>query len=155
MPFILGASWTGGEATVVVYDGKVQIARGVEALPTYFTFLGLERLRRYSIDEMVGLLSLFGAGQPTTSNVGDAWSDGAKYPELNPAIVDVGGVVKYVVHFIDRGPVQTHGPGEPPPPHIGGMPGDAPLVLQRWSLQLFPAMHDLDWKREGRVERPH
>ena len=68
-------------------------------------------------------------------------------------MVDKDGVLKYVVHVIDKGPVQTHGPGEPLPPHLGGMPGDAPLVLQRWSLQLFPVKHDLDWKLEGRVER--
>ncbi len=153
MPFIVGVSWNGGDATVLVYNGKVQTARGMKALPAYFMFLGVDRLRKYTIDEMIGLLGVFEADQP--AHVGDPWSDAAKYPELNPAIVDKDGVVKYVVHFIDQGPVQRHGPGEPPLPHLGGMPGDAPLVLQRWSLQLFPVKHDLAWKLEGRVERPH
>ncbi len=153
MPFILGASWNGGDATVLVYDGKVQTARGMKALSAYFMFLGVDRLRKYSMDEMVGLLGVFEAGQP--AHVGDPWSDAAKYPELNPAIVDKDGVVKYVLHFIDKGPAPTQVPGDPPLPRPGGRPADAPLVLQRWSLQLFPVKNNLAWKFEGRVERSH
>lgn len=159
MPFLLGAWWEGGEGYALVYGDKIHTERGVAALPQFFEFLGEARLRALSVDLLDRMLGILGASKPAPSDVGGPWRHSEHYQDLFPTILDRDGVLTYVVHFIQVArplPPELGGPpappGSPPPPR-GGRPGGLPLVLQRWSLQLFPVPPDLDWKLEGRVER--
>jgi hypothetical protein len=145
-PFLFGARWSGGGARVLVYDGKVQTTHGAAALSPYFRFLGEARLRGLTVDLLDNLLMTLGIAAPEAHDVGAPWEGAAHYQDLFPAIVDKDGVVKYVVHYVEAEP-----PSEGPGP---GSKGPAPLVLQRWSLQLVPVLPAVDWKLEGRVERP-
>jgi hypothetical protein len=157
-PFLLAAWWDGGGTRVLVYGGKIHRERGAAALPGYFEFLGATRLRTLSVDLLDGMLQALGASRPTPPDVGAAWAASDHYRDLFPAVVDTDGILKYVVHFVQVQrplPPELGGPpapsGQPPPK--GGRPGGLTLVLQRWSLQLFPVKPALDWKLEGRVER--
>lgn len=150
-PFLLAAWWEGGGAYVLVYGGKVHTTRGVAALPGFFAFLGAARLRAFSIDELDGVLHALGASRPTPPDVGAPWRDQDLYQDLFPRIVEQDGVLKYIVHYVQV--------ALPLPPELGGprtgsrAPG-WPMTLQKWSLQLFPPVKDLDWRLEGRVQRP-
>jgi hypothetical protein len=145
-PFLLGAWWNGGGgARVLVYNRKVQTARGIAALPPYLSFLGEERVRTLSIEFLDTLLYTFGVSAPERPDVGAPWRRTSHYPDLFPVIADRDGVLAYVVHY-----VEVHPPG----PFGGSKPLDWPLVLQRWSLQLHPVRPGLDWQLEERVERP-
>lgn len=165
-PFLLKAWWAGADGKeaaehVLVYDGKIHRERGTAALPSYFEFLGAAHLRTLSIDDVDTLLVALGPYRPAAPDVGAPWRYQQAYEDLYPAILEKDGVLKYVVHYVEVMPPSLPVPGEPPPPFPGapppppggGKPGDAPLVLQRWSLQLFPVVPNLDWKLEGRVER--
>jgi hypothetical protein len=144
-PFLIAARWSDGEEYVLVFDGKVQTARGVAALPAYLTYLGEARLRALPVGTVAGLLEILGAAKPTKASVGRLWASGTKSNEdLVPAVVDNAGTLKYVVHFVEASP------SFPP----GGSKPASNLVLERWSLQLFPVVSNLDWKKEATVERP-
>jgi hypothetical protein len=147
-PFLLGAWWSNGGATVLVFDGKVQEPRGIADLPAYLTFLGEARTRALDVEFLDNLLEVFKAARPADDSAGIPWTVSSSYPELHPTISQSSALVKYVGHYVERRPALPLGlRGGPPAP--GG-----PLVLQRWSLQLFPVVSSLEWKFEGRVEKP-
>jgi hypothetical protein len=144
-PFLLGAQWAEGGARVLVYDEKVQTTRGAAALPGYFEFLGVERLRQLSVDDLWDLLYSLGAHHPARPDVGPTWEDQELYQDLFPVIAEEDQILRYIVHHVEV---------DPPGPFGGSKPLDLPLVLQRWSLQLYPPRPDLDWELEERIERP-
>ena len=148
-PFLVAGWWPGnGGVRVLVYDGKVQTARGMAALPGYFEFLGADRLRALPVGSLDNVLYTFGVSAPDRSEVGPPWRKGVEdYQDLFPVITEHDGVLEYVVHYVEVDP--------PLPSGMGGSKAPGPLVLQRWSLQLFPVRPDLDWEMQGKIERPN
>ncbi len=169
-PFLLGAWWTGGEAHVLIHGGKIHPERGVAALPGLFASLGPARLRAIDVDLLDGALLALGASQPTAPGTGGMLRRVDHDQDLFPKVVEANGVITYVVHCFEVRPPNPPGltgggppppaggppppSGGPPPPSGGGRIITGTQVLQRWTLQLHPVPAQLDWKLEGRVERP-
>ena len=144
-PFLIHTWWDNKGTSVLVYDNKVQTARGAAALPPYLQFLGESRVRGLSIDDVETLLEVLGTARPSSSL--GLWSrHAASYPDLHPAIVDTNGRRAYVAHFFDIDP--------PLPRGLGGSRAPGPLVLHRWSFPLWPVAPTDGWKPEGHIERP-
>jgi len=154
-PFLLGAWWSNGGATVLVYDGKVRESRSIADLPAYLTFLGETRTRALDVEFLDNLLEVFKAARPTDESAGIPWRVSSSYKELYPTISQSNGLVKYVVHYVEQRPPLPPGLQGGPPAPGGGLPNPqcGPLVLQRWSLQLVPVVSSLEWKLEERVEK--
>ena len=153
-PLLLAAWWSNGQVRVLVYDGKIQEPRGIQDLPAYLTFLGEARIRALDTNFLSNLLMTFKASRPSDQTAGIPWSASPAYKELYPAITQTDGVVKYVVHYVQKDVPLPPGIHSGPPAPGGPANPQGPMTLQRWSLQLFPVVSDLAWKLEDRVERP-
>lgn len=159
-PYLLAGWWVKdgvkGGGIVLVYDGKVQNPHGIADLPAYLTFLGDSRIHALDVEFLDNLLEVFKVARPTDDTAGIPWNASPAYKDLYPRISTNDGVVKYVVHYVERQPPLPPGLRGGPPAPGGGLPNPqgGPLVLQRWSLQLFPVVSPLAWKLEERVEKP-
>ena len=140
-PFLFGARWSEGDAFVVVFDGRIQTARGVALFQSWFAAMGEARIRGIPPSTVGGLFQNFDA---LPRGIGAIWSSGHTDQDLFPAIVEDRGVLKYVMHCLDSAPTGL----------ISGSKAWGTFALTRWSLQLFPVVADLEWKREDRIERP-
>lgn len=145
-PFFFGAWWTGGEAFVLVLDGAVQTARGLAALPPFFTALGVERLRAMEPSQLHRIIAALDADLHRPGLEGP-WRHATKFPELNDELRDHDGVLSYVTHHLCR-------PLPLPGPPVGSMRPGAPIQFARHRLQLHPVLPDLAWTFEAMVEKP-
>ncbi len=148
-PFFFGAWWTGGEAYVLVLDGVVRTARGLSALPPFFSALGVERLRAMTPEQVYRIVAALGA-ELRRPGLEGPWVHATSFPELNNMLREQDGVLAYIAHYLRRPIPIPFGAG----PGGGSMRPGTPHYFERHGLQLHPVVADLAWTFEGIVEKP-